>query len=237
VLFTAGQRSEMSSLLSKSTLLTATAIGLFALVISSRKSRSPQQPAEQKVTAAGEVPQALLSVDAMRGLSLSARLDALSGNSNVVFSSGFLAKWTRFVELGDFVVVADFDKTLTRHMSAMGAVAFTAYGSVALLFYRCVLIVNVALAPCHGSVVEKSPFVSEEYRTSARTLFATYYPFEIDVTLSTAEKETKMSEWWTASNKLMIDHAVTREARRFSSTLSFDCARACRLWTSPSPAP
>lgn len=54
-----------------------------------------------------------------------------SERKDIVLGSKFRAKWSQLVALrDDFIVVADFDKTLTRHKSSTGERGFTAYGVV-----------------------------------------------------------------------------------------------------------
>ncbi len=93
--------------------------------------------------------------------------------------SAVRAKIERLIARGpsDLACVSDFDATLTHPKS------FTSW---------CVL--------------ERSSLTSAAYRSRTLELLQKYYPVEIDPTLSTAERSTKMVEWWRyASEALMAE--------------------------------
>jgi 5'-nucleotidase len=53
-------------------------------------------------------------------------------------------------------------------------------------------------------VLERSPFTSDGYRARTRELFNTYYPCEIDPTLTLEQKIGKMVEWWGNAEEALI---------------------------------
>ncbi|XP_029209322.2 cytosolic 5'-nucleotidase 3-like [Acropora millepora] len=78
-------------------------------------------------------------------------------------------------------VISDFDKTLTKFV-INGEKGCTAYG-----------------------VFENSKVFPESYREKAKALKEKYMPIEYSGSISQAEKESHMVEWWTKGNELIIE--------------------------------
>lgn len=78
-------------------------------------------------------------------------------------------------------VISDFDKTLTKFV-INGEKGCTAYG-----------------------VFENSKVFPESYREKAKALKEKYMPIEYSGSISPAEKESHMVEWWTKANELIIE--------------------------------
>ncbi|CAK0809579.1 unnamed protein product [Prorocentrum cordatum] len=92
---------------------------------------------------------------------------------------------------GELLVIADFDRTMTRNFMPGGA--------------RCT-------SP-HG-VLEDAAVLSETFRSAAKELFQKYYPIEIDAEMPIEEKIPIMSEWYGQVHELMTKEVVTRDAIR-----------------------
>ncbi|XP_003964935.1 cytosolic 5'-nucleotidase 3 [Takifugu rubripes] len=84
-------------------------------------------------------------------------------------------------------VISDFDMTLTRF----------AYNGK-----RC--------PTCHN-IMDNSKLISSEGRAKLKELLDTYYPIEIDSSLSVEEKLPLMVEWWTKAHDLLIQQAIKKD--------------------------
>ncbi|EKE29423.1 MAG: 5-nucleotidase, cytosolic III-like protein [uncultured bacterium (gcode 4)] len=58
------------------------------------------------------------------------------------------------------------------------------------------------------SLFWKTGMMPEEYNTERNTFFEHYYPFEIDATLSSEEKDSLMKEWWMKHLDLFIKYRL-----------------------------
>jgi len=86
----------------------------------------------------------------------------------------------------NFHVIADFDKTLTK------------------------VLVNGKTIPSIISLLRDNNYISEEYSTKAKKLFAKYHPLEIDPSLSKEEKKKYMSSWWNEHFDLLIKSGLNK---------------------------
>ncbi|XP_014848810.1 PREDICTED: 7-methylguanosine phosphate-specific 5'-nucleotidase isoform X1 [Poecilia mexicana] len=84
-------------------------------------------------------------------------------------------------------VISDFDMTLTR---------FQYNGK------RC--------PTCHN-ILDNSKAISEECRQKLNDLLQTYYPIEINTSLSVEEKLPLMVEWWTKAHDLLVEQNIKKE--------------------------
>uniref|UniRef100_A0A1A7YIW3 5'-nucleotidase n=1 Tax=Iconisemion striatum TaxID=60296 RepID=A0A1A7YIW3_9TELE len=84
-------------------------------------------------------------------------------------------------------VISDFDMTLTR---------FSHNGK------RC--------PTCHN-ILDNSKAISTECREKLDTLLKTYYPIEIDTSLSVEEKLPLMVEWWTKAHDLLVEQKIRKD--------------------------
>ncbi|XP_062302476.1 cytosolic 5'-nucleotidase 3-like [Osmerus eperlanus] len=84
-------------------------------------------------------------------------------------------------------VISDFDMTLTRF----------AYNGK-----RC--------PTCHN-ILDNSKLISEDCKEKLKELLHTYYPIEIDSTLSAEQKLPLMVEWWTKAHTLLIEQRIRKD--------------------------
>ncbi|XP_013878396.1 cytosolic 5'-nucleotidase 3 isoform X2 [Austrofundulus limnaeus] len=84
-------------------------------------------------------------------------------------------------------VISDFDMTLTR---------FSYNGK------RC--------PTCHN-ILDNSRAISSECKQKLADLLKTYYPIEIDTSLSVEEKLPLMVEWWTKAHDLLVEQKVRKD--------------------------
>ncbi|XP_037544676.1 cytosolic 5'-nucleotidase 3 [Nematolebias whitei] len=84
-------------------------------------------------------------------------------------------------------VISDFDMTLTR---------FSYNGK------RC--------PTCHN-ILDNSKAISDECRGKLDELLKTYYPIEIDSSLSVEEKLPLMVEWWTKAHDLLVEQKIRKD--------------------------
>jgi cytosolic 5'-nucleotidase 3 len=85
-------------------------------------------------------------------------------------------------------VLADFDGTLTKEY------------------------VGGKKLPSIVSVLREHPgYLSPEYQAAAKALSAHYKPLETDASLTLAERKSKMKEWWTKHNRLLIESGLTHD--------------------------
>ncbi|XP_078253727.1 cytosolic 5'-nucleotidase 3 isoform X1 [Rhinoraja longicauda] len=84
-------------------------------------------------------------------------------------------------------VITDFDMTLSK---------FLHNGK------RC--------STCHN-VIDNCKLISEDCRQKLRQIRNTYYPIEVDPTISTEEKYPFMVEWWTKAHNLLIEQGIRKE--------------------------
>uniref|UniRef100_A0A1A8HDC0 5'-nucleotidase n=1 Tax=Nothobranchius korthausae TaxID=1143690 RepID=A0A1A8HDC0_9TELE len=84
-------------------------------------------------------------------------------------------------------VISDFDMTLTR---------FSHNGK------RC--------PTCHN-ILDNSNAISTECREKLNALLKTYYPIEIDTSLSVEEKLPLMVEWWTKAHDLLVEQKIRKD--------------------------
>jgi len=89
---------------------------------------------------------------------------------------------------GTLLVIADFDRTLTRCFTPDGKRGTSAHG-----------------------VLEQASVLSEEFQRRATELFDKYFPIEIDSNMSIPEKIPLMNEWYTSVHELVIKENVSRE--------------------------
>lgn len=87
-------------------------------------------------------------------------------------------------------VVADFDRTLTKH---------TNKGNLC--------------ATCHN-VLEEGTHLPEFFRVKAKELRDRYFPLEMNPDLSVNEKIPLMIEWWTQAHELLAECGLTRQLIR-----------------------
>ncbi len=87
-------------------------------------------------------------------------------------------------------VVADFDRTLTK--------AFVS-GKKFLSSY---------------ALIREGKYLTPDYPTKAQALFEEYHPYEISSTISVAERNKKMVEWWSKHFKLMKECGMSKEVIR-----------------------
>ncbi|KAM9837205.1 7-methylguanosine phosphate-specific 5'-nucleotidase-like [Aulostomus maculatus] len=89
--------------------------------------------------------------------------------------------------VGRLHVISDFDMTLTRF----------AY--------------NGKRVPTTHNILDNRLLVDEECARSMRELLNTYYPIEIDASLTTEEKLPLMVEWWTKVHQLLIQQGIRKD--------------------------
>jgi HAD superfamily hydrolase (TIGR01544 family) len=65
--------------------------------------------------------------------------------------------------------------------------------------------------PSSHGIIEKSGLLSSHYHDNVGNLFKTYYPIEIDHTLSEAVKTPLMLEWWNKAHDLMMEEKLTKQ--------------------------
>eukprot|EP00461_Guttulinopsis_vulgaris_P004799 UN04801 len=68
-------------------------------------------------------------------------------------------------------------------------------------------------------VLERSPYLSQDYRDKAKALGQKYYPMEISTTLSTEEKSAACAEWWDLAIQAACDDDLTRD--KYNKILDF----------------
>lgn len=88
---------------------------------------------------------------------------------------------------GRLQVISDFDMTLTRF----------AYKGTRV--------------PTTHNILDNRLLISEDCSKKIKTLLNTYYPIEIDATLSTEEKLPLMVEWWTKVHELLIEQKIRKD--------------------------
>ncbi|CAN0256421.1 unnamed protein product, partial [Discosporangium mesarthrocarpum] len=66
---------------------------------------------------------------------------------------------------------------------------------------------------CHG-VIEECDLLSSEYHVQATALKEHYYPFEVDPTLSHAQRVELMVEWVSRAHMVMLSAGLTQEKIR-----------------------
>ncbi|CAF89660.1 unnamed protein product, partial [Tetraodon nigroviridis] len=84
-------------------------------------------------------------------------------------------------------VISDFDMTLTR---------FAYKGK------RC--------PTCHN-ILDNSTLISDDCKLKLKQLLDTYYPIEIDTSLSVEEKLPLMVEWWTKAHELLVEQKIRKD--------------------------
>ncbi|KAM9393219.1 cytosolic 5'-nucleotidase 3-like isoform 2-T3 [Pholidichthys leucotaenia] len=84
-------------------------------------------------------------------------------------------------------VISDFDMTLTR---------FEHNGK------RC--------PTCHN-ILENSKVISDDGKQQLKQLLNTYYPIEIDTSLSIEQKLPLMVEWWTKAHELLVRQKIKKD--------------------------
>lgn len=82
-------------------------------------------------------------------------------------------------------ILSDFDRTLT-------------YGSVGGI-----------KTPSIISMLRDGKHLSEEYARKARALYDKYHKYEIDLSLSEAERKKLMRAWWNTHNKLLVESGLS----------------------------
>ncbi|KJE91881.1 hypothetical protein CAOG_009602 [Capsaspora owczarzaki ATCC 30864] len=104
-------------------------------------------------------------------------------------SEAFQAKLEAIVQGGpqSLQVISDFDMTLTRFL------------------YN-----GKRGASSHG-IIEHSHMLEEAYHEATHNLFSTYYPMEVDPTLTQAEKIPHMVAWWESAHELLIKHRMNKK--------------------------
>lgn len=60
-------------------------------------------------------------------------------------------------------------------------------------------------------VLRDNDYISPEYSTEAKALFAKYHPIEIDSKIPLEKKKQAMQEWWTSHKKLLINSGLNRK--------------------------
>lgn len=88
---------------------------------------------------------------------------------------------------GSLQVISDFDMTLTR---------FAYKGK---------------RVPTTHNILDNRLLIDESCKKKIKKLFNTYYPIEIDVSLSAEEKLPLMVEWWTKVHKLLIEQKIRKD--------------------------
>ncbi|XP_030630856.1 cytosolic 5'-nucleotidase 3-like [Chanos chanos] len=88
---------------------------------------------------------------------------------------------------GALQVISDFDMTLTRF----------AHNGV-----RC---------PTTHNILHNSTLISEDCKTKMANLLSTYYPIEIDDSMSVEEKLPLMVEWWTCAHDLLVKQKIKKD--------------------------
>lgn len=86
--------------------------------------------------------------------------------------------------VGNFFVLADFDRTLTR-----------AYNEK--VFVSSLI-----------SVLRSGGYLAPDYAAKAQALFERYHPIEINGSVPLEEKKKAMKEWWTAHFNLLIESGL-----------------------------
>lgn len=86
-----------------------------------------------------------------------------------------------------FHVVSDFDRTLTK--------AF----------------VNGKKFQSSYALIRDGGYLTPDYPTRAQALFARYHPYEISTTISAAQRNQKMVQWWSQHFDLMKGCGMNRE--------------------------
>ncbi|KAJ8251252.1 hypothetical protein GJAV_G00218980 [Gymnothorax javanicus] len=113
-------------------------------------------------------------------------------------------------------VISDFDMTLTR---------FSFNGK------RC---------PTSHNILDNSKLISQECKEKLKDLLNTYYPIEIDPSLSAEKKLPLMVEWWTKAHALLIQQKIQKDLLslvvqesdamlREGYQLFFDCLQEQRI--------
>lgn len=91
----------------------------------------------------------------------------------------------------ELLVIADFDRTITRCFLPNGGRGSSAHGCM-----------------------ESGEVLSKEHSARCQELFSKYYPVEIDPEMSIADKIPIMNEWYSTVHDLMLKETVTREKIR-----------------------
>lgn len=94
----------------------------------------------------------------------------------------------RAAQNGKLVIIADFDRTITRCFLPDGGRGSSAHG-----------------------VLDGSNLLSEDWRAKTKVLFDKYFPIEIDPKMSVEEKIPLMTEWYTQVHSLMLKQGITRD--------------------------
>ncbi|XP_069777153.1 cytosolic 5'-nucleotidase 3 isoform X2 [Narcine bancroftii] len=63
---------------------------------------------------------------------------------------------------------------------------------------------------CH-SVIDNCNLITDECRKKLLQFRNTYYPIEVDPTISTEEKNPFMIEWWTKAHTLLIEQGIRKD--------------------------
>ncbi|XP_041828869.1 cytosolic 5'-nucleotidase 3-like [Melanotaenia boesemani] len=84
-------------------------------------------------------------------------------------------------------VISDFDMTLTR---------FSFNGK------RC--------PTCHN-ILDNSKVISDDCKQKLDELLKTYYPIEIDTSLSVEQKLPLMVDWWTKAHELLVEQKIRKD--------------------------
>ena len=86
------------------------------------------------------------------------------------------------------IVIADFDRTLSRYRTSRGAPVTTSHG-----------------------VIESCELLDETYRKKARDLADYYIPKEFDPSSSEEERTKVCEEWWSKAHDLLLEYGLTRQ--------------------------
>lgn len=86
------------------------------------------------------------------------------------------------------IVIADFDRTISRYRTSRGAPVTTSHG-----------------------VIENCELLDETYRKKARDLADYYIPKEFDASSSEEERTKVCEEWWSKAHDLLLEYGLTRQ--------------------------
>ena len=86
------------------------------------------------------------------------------------------------------IVIADFDRTISRYRTSSGAPVTTSHG-----------------------VIENCELLDETYRKKARDLADYYIPKEFDASSSEEERTKVCEEWWSKAHDLLLEYGLTRQ--------------------------
>lgn len=110
--------------------------------------------------------------------------------NNIFFNDekGFQQKITLFKKWRkeDIFVISDFDRTITKNFFGEEEV------------------------PSIMSILRKRNFLWDEYTQKVFSLYETYHPIELDISLSQEKKSKKMLEWWEKHFKILQEYGLQR---------------------------